>query len=369
MKRLLCPATALSLSLTFLLTGCEAKKSENPLAPTVAGPLAGVSITAPVLVEPAQGFRVKESQQPIKLVIENSTTTGVRPVSYSFEVATDSGFQTKVYARSGVPQAGGGRTSVTVDRLDLGRAYYWRVQADDGANQSTYSTASFEVLPKPFLEPPVPLTPVNDAAASRRPELKVQNSRRNEAIGFLVYGFQISSNASFTALVSAGFRDEGGGTTEYIPDADLPASTTFYWRSASTDGDSTSAWSGAQTFRTSGASPSPGPAPGPAPGGPCNSSNPQTIVQCERSKFGSLDENSVIQFLIQVADSLNRNNIPGGRFGLLRKDGGSQCNGYSCDIICSGNGGSQRQWDVLVDGGGATWNEVGGITVRVCEIR
>src|SRR5512143_1893767 len=48
-----------------LAAGCEAKKSSNPLSPTVAGPIPGVVISAPVLIEPAQGFKFKVSQQPI----------------------------------------------------------------------------------------------------------------------------------------------------------------------------------------------------------------------------------------------------------------------------------------------------------------
>src|SRR5215212_4841796 len=119
-------AGALCAALTLALAGCEAQKSSNPLSPSVAGPIAGVQITAPKLVEPVQGFRYKESQQPIKLVIENATSTGVRPRAYIFEVAPDSAYTSKVFARSGVPQEEGGRTSVQIDRLDLGRAYYWR---------------------------------------------------------------------------------------------------------------------------------------------------------------------------------------------------------------------------------------------------
>ena len=72
-------ARALPILFAIGLLGCEAKKSENPLSPSVAGPLAGVDITQPRLLEPTQGFKVKESQQPLKLVIENSTTSGVRP--------------------------------------------------------------------------------------------------------------------------------------------------------------------------------------------------------------------------------------------------------------------------------------------------
>ena len=84
-----------------------------------------------------------------------------------------------------------------------------------------------------------------------------------------------------------------------------------------------------------------------------------------------MNDGQLISFLAAVADSLNRNGIPGGRFGLLVKTSGRNCNGYSCDIICSGNGGGQRQWDVVAgnDAQTAMWHEVDGITVRVCEIR
>ena len=132
-------ATAvLSGVMMFALAGCEAKKSSNPLSPSVAGPIAGVNITAPQLIEPTQGTRYKESQQPIKLVVGNATSTGVRPVLYIFEVAADADFNTKVFARGGVPAGDGGRTSVQIDRLDSGRTYYWRAKADDGANSSSY---------------------------------------------------------------------------------------------------------------------------------------------------------------------------------------------------------------------------------------
>ena len=81
----------------------------------------------------------------------------------------------------------------------------------------------------------------------------------------------------------------------------------------------------------------------------------------------------IVQFLRQVSRDLNRAGISGGPFGILVKTSGSNCHGYSCDIICSGNGGSQRQWDVLIDAGasnGLTWHEVGpGQTVRPCEIQ
>ena len=47
----------------------------------------------PAMLEPAQGFKFKESEQPIRLVIQNATTNGVRPLTYTFEVAADCGIR------------------------------------------------------------------------------------------------------------------------------------------------------------------------------------------------------------------------------------------------------------------------------------
>ena len=144
---------AVVAALFFPLFACEAKKSSNPLSPSVAGPIAGVGMSPPVLLEPQQGFKFKENQQPIKLLIENSATNSIRTVTYTLEVASDPDYNNKVFARSGVPQ-GDGRTSVQIDALELGRPYYWRAKADDGANQSTFATSSFEMLPRAVLTPP-----------------------------------------------------------------------------------------------------------------------------------------------------------------------------------------------------------------------
>jgi len=280
---------ALCAALTLALAGCEAQKSSNPLSPSVAGPIAGVNITPPKLVEPAQGFKYKESQQPIKLVIENATTTGVRPITYMFEVATDAEFTSKVYARGGVPPGDNGRTNVQIDRLDLGRAYYWRAKADDGANASQFSSSQFEVLPKPLLTPPGLVSPVNnDRVTSRRPTFTVNNSDHNAAIGSLNYEFQVATDQSFGVLVAGGMSDEGGGQTTFVAQADLASNVQHFWRARSTDGETTSAWAATQTFRTP-AAPSPGPSPGPGPGpgngGSCASNNGPAIVTCIAAKY------------------------------------------------------------------------------------
>jgi hypothetical protein len=230
--------------------GCEAQKSSNPLSPAVAGPIAGVDITAPKLLEPAQGFKFKENQQPIKLVIANSNTTGVRAITYIFEVASDNGFATKVFARSGVLPGDGGRTSVQVDALELGHSYYWRARAEDGANSSIYSSAEFSVLPRAVLTVPTPASPVNgEVLTTRRPTLRVNNATKNEAVGAVGYYFNIALDQAFTQLVWTGATPEGNPTQITI-DHDLDPSTTHYWRVYANDGEAGTPWSPTAVFRT-----------------------------------------------------------------------------------------------------------------------
>ncbi len=360
----------------ILAAGCEAKKSANPLSPTVAGPIPGVEITAPKLLEPAQGFKFKESQQPIKLLIENSSSTGVRPINYTFEVSTDDAFTAKVFARAGVPPGDGGRTWVQIDKLENGRSYYWRARAEDGANTSPFAAAKFEVLPRPQLDPPIALSPINnERVTTQRPEFRFANSMRNAAIGTVYYEFQIAKDQAFTLLGGSGFVDESAAQTAFAAPVNLDYDATYYWRARATDGETTSNWMTTQVFRSMTRPSTPSPSPSPSPGGPCNFSSPLPIVECERAKYGHMSSGEMVTFLRAVARDLNANKIADGPFGILRKSGGSSCGGYSCDIVCSGQGNAQKQWDVLGDAEGAqtpAWggpNTVPNIRVDVCEIQ
>jgi len=367
----------LPAAMLVTFAACEAKKSSNPLSPSVAGPIAGVEITAPRLVEPPQGFKFKENQQPIKLVIENSSTNGVRPISYAFEVAADSGFGTKVFARSGVAP-GNGRTSVQLDALELGRPYYWRARAEDGANSSTYASAAFEMLPRALLTVPGPLSPINnERVTDRRPTLRIRNSDRNSAVDSVRYVFVVAKDQAFTQISATGLVEESGSTS-WTMDRDLDYDLAHYWRVRATDGEVTTDWSLTQVFRAPNQPSSGGGTGGGGggnTGGPCNSGNPQTIVECERAKYGRMSHGQMVDFLRNVARSLNRNGISGGPFGILRKQSGTNCGGYSCDVICAGQGSSQRQYDVLGDIEGAQTPGWAGphtgsdIRVDVCEVQ
>src|SRR5688572_4969871 len=260
MTRVLVRTIALPALVLVPLFGCEAKKSSNPLSPSIAGPIAGVEITAPRLLEPGQGTRLKASQQPVRLLIENSSSNGVRPVSYLFEVATDANFTNKAFARSGVVPGADGRTSVVVEALETGRKYFWRVKADDGANSSEPALSDFEILPRPQLDPPPVHSPANNAQlTNRRPQLVVGRSNRNAGItGGVWYDFQIALDVTFGQIVIYGASGDDGAATGFTPDSDLAGNTTYYWRARASHAEITSDWSPINSFRTAAGAPAPG---------------------------------------------------------------------------------------------------------------
>lgn len=111
------------------------------------------------------------------------------------------------------------------------------------------------------------------------------------------------------------------------------------------------------------------------PNDACTSDDPASILGCERAKYEHMNEEQLAEFLRHSAASLNRNGIAGGPYGVLRKETGSNCRGFSCDIICAGQGTEQRQHDVLLDADGSqavTWGAAHTyphIRVDHCEIR
>jgi len=281
LARIACGALAIGLG------GCEATKSSNPTSPTVAGPIPGVNITAPALIEPAQGFKFKESEQPIRLVVQNATSSGVRPLTYTFEVAADSSFTSKVFSRASVAP-GDGRTSVQIDRLEIGRAYYWRAWAADGANTGATATAGFEIYPKPAVTAPGAVSPINnEVVSSTTPTLKVRNATWVGPVGGLVYEFQIATDQSFSKLVAAGFAYEGAADTTFAS-SPLSSGTSHFWRARAGDGENSSSWSVTQGFRTPAApapSPTPSPVPGGGSGGSCASKDGNSIIKCIGAKY------------------------------------------------------------------------------------
>ena len=257
-------------------------------------------------------------------------------------------------------------------RITGARAHY------DGANTGAFASGiNFQIQFPPRIFDPVPVAPVNgQTVPGNPPHLRARNSVKQGPVQPVNYGFQISPNPSFTAIVAQGMMPEGGSETVYLPSAPLQWGTTYYWRVAATDGIVYSSWATA-SFRTPNQTPAPGPgpSPGPPPGGPCSGSEID-IVTCRRAAFGATVSPAEAPTLLRgIATDLNRG-MGTPRYGLLRKTSGNNCGGYSCDIICSRDG---NHWDVMLSGPDAStgfsgpahpaWNNVGPIDASRCDVR
>lgn len=251
------------------MAACDSTKSSNPLSPTVAGPIPGVEISAPKLLLPSAGQRIGVAEQPVTLTLENATTSGVRPLKYTFEIAADAGFTNKVFSREGVEPGSGGRTSVKLtDSLATGRTYYWRAMAADGANSGPYAVGvNFDIFTPVVIQAPTLVSPVDGVkVAVTKPTLKVNNAARTGPAGAITYNFQISETQSFSAVVLNALVPEGSSQTTYTATQDLAYSKTYYWRVRATDPATTGPWSVTQWFQMAD-QPAPDPDPGPGPGG------------------------------------------------------------------------------------------------------
>ena len=249
-------------ALAMVASACAFEKQSDPLSPSVAGPIAGVSITTPALVQPVTGSKFAVDQQPISFVITNPTTSGVRPISLRFEVASDVAFTSIVFAVDGVALGSGAQTTYRLaTALAADRSYYWRVRAQDGANSGSFSIAGqFFVYTPVVLGTPVGTSPVNDAVTtSVRPVLTFTNAPRTGPAVPILYTVEVASTASFSNLVWGTIAAEQSLTTSVTVATDLANATQYFWRvrGASADPVAVSPWSVAQSFKTPAAAPTP----------------------------------------------------------------------------------------------------------------
>lgn len=266
--------------------GCQSSKSSNPLSPTVAGPIPGVEITAPKTLEPS-GWKIPVDQQPITLLAENSGTSGVRPLTYVFEVATDAGFTNKVFMREGVAPGEGGRTSVRLpDRLAPERTYFWRAHAEDGANTGPNSAAApFDVFtPIVIREPRLAAPAVNAIISSNRPTFVVTNAERSGPVGSISYAVEVAEIDSFVNKVAAWTASEQANQTSLAVPVPLTFGKVYFWHARAFDPTTMGPWSEVRAFQV--AMPPPDPVP-PGGGQPCRPypNNGPAIIQCVMGQY------------------------------------------------------------------------------------
>src|SRR5205085_9340855 len=112
-----------ALALLVVSTACTKSSPARPSDGTASGPAAsvtdattGVTLTAPTPVSPGVNQQFKYVEQPLTLTVTNAVSTGTTPLTYTFEVATDAAFASKVYSKDGVA-AGGSQTALKIDTL------------------------------------------------------------------------------------------------------------------------------------------------------------------------------------------------------------------------------------------------------------
>ena len=257
------PTRGLTTLVAVLSLGaCEAAKSANPTAPSVAGPIPGVSITAPRPLEPLAGQTLTFSSEPPTLLIENAGTSGVRTLWLQLDMSTDAGFSHMVHQANQITPGDNGRTTYRLpEPLGAGYTYYWRTRASDGANTGPYSDiSSFNVVPPVVIDTPAPMEPQGNITTNK-PNFIARNATIS-GTSDVVYRFLVATNPQLTSVVGVLTAPPGSNGRTQVSLGELPYNTTFYWRVWGTDGSKESAPSQVMSFKTPAA-----PAPPPDSGG------------------------------------------------------------------------------------------------------
>ena len=224
----------IALALSAAAAGCSDNNS-NPATPS--GSSLTASVVAPRGVSPVSDALIKNSEQPVTLTVENAVSTQPGSTTYTFEVATDSGFASKVQTKDNVTQ-GSGQTAVRLDPLPAGRDYYWRARASSGGTTGVFgSVYKFTIGPAVTIDPPVPVTPLNGAVSSGWPVFTVLNSSRTGPVGTVAYRFEVANNPNFNPTLVSATVAEGASRTSYLPPRNQApsAATTLYWRATAID--------------------------------------------------------------------------------------------------------------------------------------
>jgi|SoiMethySBSTD1v2_1073268.scaffolds.fasta_scaffold255351_2 hypothetical protein len=369
------------------LAGCESAKSANPTAPSVAGPIPGVNITAPRPLEPGAGSTLVFSGEPPTLLIENAGTSGTRTIWLQLEVGADANFQQLVFQADQIALGSNGRTAYKLPApLGAGYTYFWRTRAVDGANTGPYSSvSSFSVVQPVVIGAPTATAPSGNLTTNK-PEFKAINGAISGTFG-VVYRFEVSQAPDFSSLVAIVTAVPNGSGTTTMTMGDLPFNVTYYWRVRGSDGTTESPYSNVLSFTTSAPAPAPTPGGGGVPGGvpkgpggrgpdggPLPSYGESVVRAVAAANPGALanscqDSGGSWQFMDQVVDTLRTYDT---RWGYNGKRGNTH--DPSKDVIAYHYGpgpdeGSPDVYIIDIIGGhcGATpspiWNDVTSITL------
>jgi len=235
----------MSLRLTAVavvcLAGMACSKSSSPTQPSanagasIDSGAATSSVTVPRPVSPAAGVTIRNTDQPVTLVVANAVVTQSAVATYTFEVSTDSTFSTKSYSKSGVA-AGASQTSLTIDKLSAGTNYFWHARAEGGGTTGPFSAARpFTIGPAIVIDSATLVSPISGAGTGSRPTFTVTNAARSGPVGTITYKFEVAASSAFSPVLVSGTVNEGVSRTSFMPSTDLPAETTLFWRVTAID--------------------------------------------------------------------------------------------------------------------------------------
>src|SRR5262245_9077569 len=202
----------LSWSACALLVAMSACSKENPTRPTsnleskadtatVTDAATGITLTTPQLNSPNNAAEFKFIEQPITVSVKNAVSTGSTPLTYTFEVAGDAAFASKVFSRDGVAETAG-TTSLRLDRLPADRSYYWRARANSGTLAGPFTSGRLlKVGPEVILQAPSLGDPANNATVGEQPTLNVNRAGRTGPAEQIFYRFEVSDTDSFGSVV------------------------------------------------------------------------------------------------------------------------------------------------------------------------
>jgi hypothetical protein len=215
----------LSLATVLAAAAC----TSSPASP------APVSTVAPLLLAPANGAQIANQGQPVTLVVQNAAGSKA-DTTYTFEVASDVAFTTKVQTKDGVAEGSSGQTSVKLDALLAAKDYYWRARAQAPGATGVFSDLfKFTIGAAISLAAPTPIGPLSNSETSSRPTLRVNNAARSASAGTITYKFEVARDLGFGSIIVTGTNAEGVNETGFIPTSDLPTRVLLFWRATAID--------------------------------------------------------------------------------------------------------------------------------------
>src|SRR6266545_123473 len=144
------------LSAVLAMAACAASKSADPLSPTVAGPIPGVNITSPSIMQPSLGAKVAVDQPNPRFQFNNAPHSGpVGPIMYVIEVADGDSFGNKLAVWTVAEQSGQTHLDSPQDLPPI-KQLFWRVRAADPTTLGPWSATQVFQTPAPIVLPPPP---------------------------------------------------------------------------------------------------------------------------------------------------------------------------------------------------------------------